>query len=139
MDIPSAALQQQLELYNSLVDILTLPIYTRSQLQKYNGIEKPQIFVAIKGYIYDVTANLRNYGAGKSYHKLVGKDVSRLLGLNRLQLKPGSLEENSEVDSKAEWDTSDFSEKQFEALEKWVLFFKKRYKIVGVVVSHVRW
>ncbi|KAM9921283.1 hypothetical protein OXX80_012206 [Metschnikowia pulcherrima] len=125
----------EFELHNSQVDILTLPIYTRTQLLRYNGQDKNRIFVAIKGYIYDVTSNRRNYGAGKSYHKLVGKDVSRLLGLNRLQLKANESD-TGPGEHKEEWDTSDFSEKQFQAVDKWVAFFNKRYRIVGIVVHH---
>lgn len=123
--------QNEFEEYNSHVDIRTLPILTRPQLSLYNGVDKPQIYVAIRGYIYDVTSNDKNYGPGKSYHKLVGKDVSRLLGLNRLQLKP---EESGKGENT--WYTGDFSDKQNQIVDKWVLFFRKRYHIVGVVVDH---
>ncbi|GEQ67162.1 hypothetical protein JCM33374_g825 [Metschnikowia sp. JCM 33374] len=137
METPKEVLPQDIEIYNSQVDIHNLPIFTRSQLRRYNGQDRPQIFVAIKGYIYDVTNNKRNYGVGKSYHKLVGKDVSRLLGLNRLQLKPTDSSGDRGIhDIREEWEYSDFTEKQNQALEKWIIFFKKRYKIVGVVVDH---
>ncbi|ODV79833.1 cytochrome b5 [Suhomyces tanzawaensis NRRL Y-17324] len=117
------------EVYNQDVDIHTLPIYTRSQLADYDGIKDPHIYVAIRGYIYDVTANANSYGPGKGYHKLVGKDVSRLLGLNRLVL--AETDENT-------WNTDDFDDKQNQAVDNWVAFFRKRYRIIGVVVHHQR-
>lgn len=124
----------EFEIYNSQVDVSTLPIFTRPQLSRYNGIDAHEIYVAIRGYIYDVTGNDKNYGPGKSYHKLVGKDVSRLLGLNRLQLKPEDA--GSDRGAECTWYTGDFNEKQNQIVDKWVLFFKKRYRIVGVVVDH---
>lgn len=128
----------EFEVFNSNIDIKTLPIFTRMQLAQYDGELKPEIYVGIRGYIYDVTNNSKSYGPGKSYHKLVGKDVSRLLGLNKLQLKPGSdqgdsydpfLKDNT-------WYTGDLSEKQNQIVDKWILFFKKRYRIVGIIVDH---
>lgn len=117
----------EFEIHNNAIDIISLPIYTRGQLAKYNGIDDPKIYVAIRGYIYDVTANSSSYGPGKGYHKLVGKDVSRLLGMNRLTLD--DTEEST-------WYTGDLNDKQNAIVDKWILFFKKRYKIVGMVVDH---
>lgn len=123
------------QIYNSQVDIETLPIFTRLQLATYNGIDHPLLYVGIRGYIYDVSNNEKNYGPGKGYHKLVGKDVSRLLALSKLQLKP----EDSEKDEKGTentWYTGDLTDKQNATVDKWVTFFQKRYKIVGVIVHH---
>lgn len=119
--------------YNSKVSIKALPIFTRLQLATYNGNDKPQLYVGIRGYIYDVSENVKNYGPGKGYHKLVGKDVSRLLALNRLQLKPDDILEDGKENT---WFTGDLNEKQNATVDKWILFFQKRYKIVGVIVDH---
>lgn len=124
----------EFEIFNDSININLLPIYTRSQLSFYNGSENPEVYVAIRGYIYDVTNNISNYGPGKPYHKLVGKDVSRLLGLNQLQLKPTGEPYASEKNST--WYTDDFTEKENLIVDKWVLFFRKRYRIVGVIVDH---
>lgn len=74
-------------LKNESLDLDFLPSLSRAQLLKFNGVEDTKLYVAIKGYVYDVTTNDKSYGPGKAYNKLVGKDVGRLLGLNRLQLK----------------------------------------------------
>ncbi|KAG2734785.1 hypothetical protein G9P44_002791 [Scheffersomyces stipitis] len=130
----------EFELFNDKVDIEALPIFTRSQLAEYNGTDKPEIYVAIRGYIYDVSNNSKSYGPGKSYHKLVGKDVTRLLAFNRLVMKPGA---NSNEESSGKggledttWYSEDLNDKQNEVVDKWILFFRKRYPIVGVVVDH---
>lgn len=119
----------EFEIRNAAVDIRELAMMTRSQLALYNGVDRPALYVAINGYIYDVSANDKNYGVGKLYHALVGKDVSRLLALNRLGLKEG--------DAANTWCTRDLDERQRAVVDKWAVYFKKRYDIVGVVVHHV--
>ncbi len=119
----------EFEIRNAAVDIRELPMMTRSQLALYNGVDRPALYVAINGYIYDVSANDKNYGVGKLYHALVGKDVSRLLALNRLSLKEGDAPTTT-------WYTRDLDERQRAVVDKWVVYFKKRYDIVGVVVHH---
>ncbi|CCE83398.1 Piso0_003973 [Millerozyma farinosa CBS 7064] len=121
----------EIEKHNLNVDITTLPIYTRSQLAQFNGTDRPQTYVAIRGYIYDVSSNAKNYGPGKSYHRLVGKDVTRLFGLNTLSLTSA----RSQGDSRS-WYTGDFTAKENAAVDSWVSFFRKRYPIVGLVVDH---
>lgn len=118
----------EFDAYNSALDTKTLPIFTHLQLGQYNGTDRRQIYVGIRGYVYDVTENLKNYGPGKSYHRLVGKDVSRLLGLNRLLL--------DEETGQNTWYTGDFDDSQNLIVDKWVGFFRKRYRIVGVIVDH---
>ncbi|RCK54629.1 putative steroid-binding protein 3 [Candida viswanathii] len=113
-------------LENEKLSIHDLPIFTRTQLSQYNGTEKPKLYVAIRGYIYDVTANVKSYGPGKGYHAFVGKDASRMLGLNKLKLPEGE----------DPWYTDDLTDKQQKIIDDWTTFFKMRYHIVGVVVDH---
>lgn len=125
----------EFEIHNSRVSILTLPIFTRAQLAEYNGACRSQYYVAIRGYIYDVTSNEKTYAPGKAYHSLVGKDVSRLLGMNKLKIDEGNplTAGPGSVDT---WSTDNLTEKQNLTVDKWVAFFRKRYNIVGVVVDH---
>lgn len=118
----------EIESTNRSIDISKLPLFTRPELAAYNGIHKKQIYIAVKGFVYDVTNNDKNYGPGKSYHKLVGKDCSRLLGLGKLNLPEDSVPNT--------WKYDDLTEKQQQSLENWAEFYKKRYKIVGIVVGH---
>lgn len=118
--------------YNNAVDQTKLPLFSRAQLQRYNGVDRPEIYVAIRGIIYDVTHNLKSYRPGKAYNRLVGKDASRQLGTNKLQLGPN---EQLADDPENTWYTGDLTEKQNQTVDKWGEFFRKRYKIVGLVVD----
>jgi predicted heme/steroid binding protein len=52
-----------------------LPEYTRSQLALRNGQDKPQIWVAYKGIIYNVTES-RLWRNGKHYEHWAGQDLT---------------------------------------------------------------
>jgi predicted heme/steroid binding protein len=52
-----------------------LPEYTKSQLALRNGQDKPQIWVAYKGIIYDVTES-RLWRNGKHYEHWAGQDLT---------------------------------------------------------------
>lgn len=116
--------------------LASLPSLSRLQLSSYNGVSDPKIYVAIRGLVYDVTQS-PNYAPGKAYHKLAGKDVSRLLGLNKLQLK--EKDESKMADAiwgENTWATDDLTPKQNAVVDKWIAFFRKRYDVVAVVVDH---
>lgn len=52
-----------------------LPEYTRSQLALRNGQDKPEIWVAYQGIIYDVTES-RLWRNGKHYEHWAGQDLT---------------------------------------------------------------
>jgi predicted heme/steroid binding protein len=56
-----------------------LPEYTRSQLALRNGQDKPQIWVAYLGIIYDVTES-RLWRNGKHYEHWAGTGFDRRTG-----------------------------------------------------------
>jgi predicted heme/steroid binding protein len=56
----------------------TLPAYTRSQLALRNGQDKPEIWVAFKGIIYDVSKS-RLWRNGKHYEHWAGQDLTHEL------------------------------------------------------------
>ena len=51
-----------------------LPQYTKSQLALRNGQDKPEIWVAYKGVIYEVTKS-RLWRNGKHYEHWAGQDL----------------------------------------------------------------
>ena len=55
-----------------------LPVYTKSQLALRNGQDKPQIWVAYLGMIYDVTES-RLWRNGKHYEHWAGQDLTNEL------------------------------------------------------------
>lgn len=52
--------------------------YTRAQLALRNGQDKPQIWIAYQGLIYDVTAS-RLWHNGKHYEHWAGQDLTHEL------------------------------------------------------------
>ncbi|QJD95507.1 cytochrome b5 [Mucilaginibacter robiniae] len=57
---------------------MSLPSYTRSQLALRNGQDKPEIWVAWQGTIYDVTDS-RLWRNGKHYEHWAGQDLTEEL------------------------------------------------------------
>lgn len=57
-------------------------IFTVNELRQYNGEDpsKP-IYLALDGFVYDVTAGKEFYQKGGSYHDLAGRDASQDLHL----------------------------------------------------------
>jgi len=51
------------------------PAFTRSQLALRNGQDRPEIWVAYKGLIYDVTTS-RLWRNGKHYEHWAGQDLT---------------------------------------------------------------
>ncbi len=52
-----------------------LPVYTKSQLALRNGQDKPEIWIAYKGLIYDVSRS-RLWRNGKHYEHWAGQDLT---------------------------------------------------------------
>lgn len=52
-----------------------LPTYTTAQLALRNGQDKPQVWVAFKGMIYEVTES-RLWKTGKHYEHWAGQDLT---------------------------------------------------------------
>ncbi len=52
-----------------------LPIITRSQLSLRNGQDKPEVWIAFKGNVYDVSGS-RLWKTGKHYEHWAGQDLT---------------------------------------------------------------
>lgn len=57
---------------------MELPLYTKQQLALRNGQDKPEIWVAYLGFIYDVTES-RLWRNGKHYEHWAGQDLTEEL------------------------------------------------------------
>lgn len=55
-----------------------LPVYTKNQLALRNGQDKPEIWVAYQGLIYDVSES-RLWQNGKHYEHWAGQDLTEEL------------------------------------------------------------
>ena len=52
-----------------------LPVYTRSQLALRNGQDRPEIWIAFRGKIYDVSRS-RLWYMGRHYEHWAGQDLT---------------------------------------------------------------
>ena len=59
---------------------MNIPEYTLQQLALRNGQDKPQVWVAFKGLIYDVTES-RMWRNGRHYEHWAGQDLTAELDL----------------------------------------------------------
>lgn len=55
--------------------MMDLPVYTKAQLALRNGNDKPQVWVAFKNIIYEVTES-RLWKTGKHYEHWAGQDLT---------------------------------------------------------------
>jgi predicted heme/steroid binding protein len=55
--------------------VTELPTITKSQLALRNGQDKPEVWVALKGLVYDVSAS-RLWKNGKHYEHWAGQDLT---------------------------------------------------------------
>ncbi|KAK9474804.1 cytochrome b5-like heme/steroid binding domain-containing protein [Dipodascopsis tothii] len=96
-------------------------VFSRAELSRFDGVQSPQIYVAIKRTVFDVTKNPKSYGPGGSYAIFAGKDASR--GLAKSSLKP---EDANEV-------YADLPANELGVLDDWYSYFSQRYNVMGTV------
>lgn len=50
----------------------TTKLFSSEELQKYNGIDNPELYLAILGNVFDVTKGKKHYGPGETYNVFAG-------------------------------------------------------------------
>lgn len=58
-----------------MTNLENLPVITRNQLALRNGQDKPEIWIAFQGIVYDVTSS-RLWLKGKHYEHWAGQDLT---------------------------------------------------------------
>ncbi|ODV88747.1 hypothetical protein CANCADRAFT_27975 [Tortispora caseinolytica NRRL Y-17796] len=96
--------------------------FTVEELAKYDGKTYKEMYIAIKGVVFDVTRNQQAYGPGSSYNLFVGKEAS--IGLAKSSLNPEDLQ--GSID--------DLTPEELGVLNDWFTFFSKRYNIKGNII-----
>lgn len=104
-----------------------LRTFSAAELEAYNGIALPQIYMAFQGRIYDVSARPDLYGAGRGYAALAGRDATRALA--KMSLKPEDVGRNDIDDLLA----SPLAELHAKAVKEWAARFAEKYKVVGTL------
>lgn len=102
-------------------------VFNVKNLAQYDGLKSKTILVGVMGKVFDVTTAANRYGPGGSYSVLAGRDASRFLATHRL---PKTDEPHNFVEDTLE----DLSDTQKTALNDWLVFYEKKYPVVGVIV-----
>lgn len=84
---------------------------TLEELRQFDGVQKREIFLAIKGKIYDVSSSPA-YRKSSDYGVLAGHDAS--VNLAKMSKEEKFLDMSSKIE---------LSEEEKETLEEWVRFF----------------
>lgn len=92
---------------------------TLQQLSEYNGVKRKQIFVALKGVIYDVTKS-PFYQPDSAYGQFAGYDAS--INLSKM------LHDHQFLNK---WGSYTMTEDEQKQLNDWVLTFGAKYRKVG--------
>lgn len=50
-------------------------LFRKEELKKYNGVDKPELYIGLLGNVFDVTKGAKFYGPGEGYHAFVGQDL----------------------------------------------------------------
>lgn len=101
--------------------------WTLGELRSYNGIDKPQILLAVDWRVFDVSSSPKIYGLGGTYDYLAGRDATRSIVLLQ-EIKPN--DQLQEFD-----DFLDFTPEQRDSLNDWVDYFYSKYPEVGLLVG----
>jgi len=114
------------------VEPLVFQTFTPSTLLPYNGIDKPQIYMGVRGKVFDVSPGKSFYGPGGPYHVFAGRDASR-------GLAKGDLDDSliKSVDDKIDG-LENLTKDEEEALQGWMDTFSGKYLEVGELVNEER-
>jgi len=104
--------------------------FTPLTLKPYNGLERPEVYLAVRGKVFDVSPGRNFYGPGGPYENFAGRDASR-------GLAHGSFDEDMLTkDLEGPLDTlQDLDAEQVESLNGWEERFDEKYLVVGRLVS----
>lgn len=116
-------------LKKSDAEIIELRNFTPSELAEFDGRKKRNIYLAVKGKVYDVSPGESFYGPNGPYGNFAGRDASRGLAMD-------SFDEDTLTPIDHPIDKLEgLEEDERESLENWASFFAGKYRLVGYLVN----
>ncbi|XP_055883380.1 neuferricin-like [Biomphalaria glabrata] len=106
---------------NETVDNVHIRIFTKDNLALYKGDNNGDVYLALAGYVFDVTKGRKHYGPGGGYEFFAGIDGSKAY-------VTGQFDKDGLTD-----DISELSPAEVLGLENWKAFYEKDYKLIGKV------
>ena len=94
--------------------------FTEDELEAFDGVTRPEIFLAYGGDVYDVTSGAHFYGPGMAYAKFAGRACTRGVALP-------SLDDDEIHDGAAGSRPA--------AVEKWRDHYRTKYPAVGTLIA----
>ncbi|ODV86067.1 hypothetical protein CANARDRAFT_7428 [[Candida] arabinofermentans NRRL YB-2248] len=114
---------------NTKSEVTVVQVYTPKTLYKYNGFDMEQIYIAVRGTVYDVSKSRQFYGPSGPYNVFAGHDASR--GLAKNSFEPEMVKSFEEkIDTLSDLDAS-----EIKSLDGWEEMFKSKYPVVGTLVN----
>ncbi|GMG19187.1 unnamed protein product [Ambrosiozyma monospora] len=115
-------------------------LFTPRTLYKYNGFDLEQIYIAVRGNVYDVSKGRQFYGPSGPYNNFAGHDASRGLAMNSFDAGMSLFLIAYHIDMMRSYgepiDTlDDFTELEWKSLAAWEDTFKSKYPVVGKLVN----
>mmetsp|Transcript_20282 Transcript_20282/g.37679 ORF Transcript_20282/g.37679 Transcript_20282/m.37679 type:complete len:252 (-) Transcript_20282:61-816(-) len=122
------ALQEEVdqfkEKYPVLGKVIELKDFTPEELLGFRGENGTPIYIAARGYVFDVSSGESFYGPGGGYHLFAGHNAQRALALMSLDVKDV---ENTNLD--------DLEEKDLKILDDWITKYFDKYPHIGTLVE----
>jgi membrane-associated progesterone receptor component len=94
-------------------------VFSLSELVQFNGTHRPEIYVAVKGFVYDLSSGTAMYGPGGNYELFAGQDASYALAM--MSTSPSDLNRP----------TDDLSGDAKAMLAHWLQTYQSKYRVVG--------
>ncbi|RCI14306.1 hypothetical protein L249_5937 [Ophiocordyceps polyrhachis-furcata BCC 54312] len=104
--------------------------YTPRTLLPFNGKDSPQIYLAVRGRVFDVSRGASFYGPEGPYANFAGRDASRGLALGSFDPDVLTDDLDGPLDTLHDLDAS-----ELDALAGWEERFSDKYHVVGRLVS----
>ncbi|RDA92073.1 hypothetical protein CP533_3579 [Ophiocordyceps camponoti-saundersi (nom. inval.)] len=104
--------------------------YTPRTLLPFNGKDSPEIYLAVRGRVFDVSRGASFYGPEGPYANFAGRDASRGLALGSFDPDVLTDDLDAPLDPLHDLDAS-----ELEALTGWEERFSDKYHVVGRLVS----
>ncbi len=101
---------------------------TLAELKEFDGrTESTPVYLAVQGYIFDVSANRKIYGPGGQYHVFAARDATRALAT-------GCAEESC-----FEVGLEGLTDDDFKEIDRWLELYRSsdKYYFVGTLVADV--
>ncbi|KAF4553743.1 Cytochrome b5-like Heme/Steroid-binding domain-containing protein 2 [Elsinoe fawcettii] len=103
--------------------------FTPPTLLPYNGSDRPEVYLAVRGRVFDVSSGRNFYGPGGPYQNFAGRDASRGLACGSFDEDMLTKDLQGPLD-----DLKGLGPEEMDAMRGWEERFSEKYLVVGNLV-----